>query len=96
MIPSFETKKFFEKSVNNFQRKNEFLPPPALLNIINSTVDENMLQDFIDTQQKDSGVFEENPLTKGNTRRRENSPGLMKLYSTWRSFLIRIKKRSDW
>jgi len=85
----YETKDIIEKSVYKIRKEREIYEIPDLDSIIDKAQDTNLFQNLLEIDPTDT--FEENQFDRDKVfaRERAKSPGLMKIYSTWRSKLIR-------
>jgi CRP-like cAMP-binding protein len=84
-----ETKNLIEKSVYKLRKERQIHEIPSLDHIIDSTEDASIFQGILDVHSTDSLDPNEHRRRQTVARERAKSPGLMKIYSTWRSKLTR-------
>ena len=88
-----DTRTIIEKSFYLIRKGRERYGLPNLDSIIKKTSEENSFIDLLAPKFQEQRDEDENSLDKMYARDRAKSPGLMKMYTNWRSTLIRASKR---
>jgi CRP-like cAMP-binding protein len=85
-----DTRTIIEKSFYQIRKEREIHEIPTLDNIIRRTREDNSFEDMFKTGMDCESTEEDHRLEKLYARERAKSPGLMKMYTNWRSKLTRV------